>query len=229
MLAFDRAFLATTSTSGLFGLTLAGVAIFHRHTLRVAVTGLAAITLYKVVFTGFKAGPGLAGLAAHLLNEWVMLANLLALLVGFVLLSRYFEESRLPLVLPRILPDDRKGGLILLFIIFVLSGFLDNIAAAIIGGTMARALFQGKVHLGYLSAIVAAANARGAGSVLGDTTTTVMWLDSLNPFHVLDAYIAAFCAFTCFANFAARQQHKYSPIMKNVQERIRCLPSPSPR
>lgn len=30
----------------LFGLTLASVALFHRHTLRVAVIGLVAITLY---------------------------------------------------------------------------------------------------------------------------------------------------------------------------------------
>ena len=32
----------------LFGLTLLGVALFHHHTLAVALTGLAAITLYKL-------------------------------------------------------------------------------------------------------------------------------------------------------------------------------------
>src|SRR6476469_9977215 len=47
----------------LFGLTLAGVALFHHHTLRVALTGLAAVTLYKLGFTGFKYGAGLPGLA----------------------------------------------------------------------------------------------------------------------------------------------------------------------
>ena len=202
----------------LFGLTLAGVAIFHRHTLKVALTGLATITLYKLLFAGFQAGPGLAGLGAHLAHEWVMLVNLLALLVGFALLARHFEESRLPLELPRILPDDWKGGLLLLLIIFVLSAFLDNIAAAIIGGTMARTLFRGKVYLGYLTAIVAAANAGGAGSVLGDTTTTMMWIGGVSPFHVLDAYIASCSAFAVCAVFAARKQHKYSPIMKDVPE-----------
>ncbi len=50
----------------LFGLTLLGVALFHHHTLAVALTGLAAVTLYKLVFTGFKFGTGLAGLALHL-------------------------------------------------------------------------------------------------------------------------------------------------------------------
>ena len=64
----------------LFTLTLVGVAVFHHRTLQVALVGLAAIALYKLGFTGFKAGPGLAGLGSHLLHEWVILANLLGLL-----------------------------------------------------------------------------------------------------------------------------------------------------
>ncbi len=43
--------------------------------------------------------------------------------------------------------------------VFVLSGFLDNIAAALIGGAMAHQLFRTKVHIGFLAAIVAASNA----------------------------------------------------------------------
>ncbi len=37
----------------LFGLTLLGVAVFHHHTLKVALTGLLTITIYKILFTGF--------------------------------------------------------------------------------------------------------------------------------------------------------------------------------
>src|SRR5712672_2678372 len=113
----------------LFGLTLAGVALFHHHTLQVALIGLGAIVLYKLGFTGFKTGPGLGGLALHMAHEWVILTNLLGLLLGFALLSNHFEESRVPAVLPRFLPDDWKGGFVLLLMIFVLSSFLDNIAA----------------------------------------------------------------------------------------------------
>ena len=130
----------------LFGLILAAVAVFHRYTLAVAVIGLATLVAYKLGFTGFKSGPGLFGLGRHLAQQWVILANLLGLLLGFALLSRHFEQSRVPAVLPRFLPDDWTGGLVLLFIIFVLSSFLDNIAAAMIGGTMATALYRGKVH-----------------------------------------------------------------------------------
>ena len=199
----------------LFALTLLGVALFHHRTLQVALTGLAVITIYKLIFTGFKAGPGLAGLAGHFAHEWVILANLLGLLLGFALLSDHFEKSHVPLELPRILPDDWKGAFVLLWIVFVLSSFLDNIAAAIIGGTMAAAVFNKKVHIGYLAAIVAASNAGGSGSVVGDTTTTMMWIDGVSPINVLDAYVAAFVATLFFGYFAARQQHAYQPIMKD--------------
>src|SRR5262249_57926817 len=85
----------------LFGLTLLGVALLHRYTLRVGLAGLAVIIGYKLVFTGFKTGPGLPGLGGHLAHEWVMLANLFLLLMGFALLSRHFEKSRFPAWMPR--------------------------------------------------------------------------------------------------------------------------------
>ena len=144
----------------LFALTLLGVALFHHKTLQVALAGLATIIVYKLVFTGFKHGAGLGGLGHHMAHEWVTLANLFLLLMGFALLSRHFEESRIPDEMPALLPDDWKGGVVLLVLVFVLSSFLDNIAAALIGGTVARRVFQGKVHIGYLAAIVAASNAR---------------------------------------------------------------------
>src|SRR5688572_19321506 len=101
----------------LFALTLLGVALFHRKTLQVALTGLVVIAIYKVVFTGFKTGPGVAGLVSHLGHEWVILTNLLLLLVGFALLSDHFERSHVPLELPRFLPDDWKGAFVLLWIV----------------------------------------------------------------------------------------------------------------
>jgi Na+/H+ antiporter NhaD/arsenite permease-like protein len=199
----------------LFALTLVGVAVLHHYTLQVAVTGLAAIVAYKLTFTGFKFGTGVAGLGLHMQHEWVVLANLFLLLMGFALLSRHFEKSRVPDEMPAFLPDDWKGGFALLIIVFVLSSFLDNIAAALIGGTMARHVFRGKVHIGYLAAIVAASNAGGSGSVVGDTTTTMMWIDGVSPLTVVDAYIAAAFALVIFGIPAALQQQRHSPIVKN--------------
>ena len=143
-------------------------------------------------------------------HEWVILANLFLLLMGFALLSRHFEESKLPDVMPAYLPDDWKGAFALLVIVCVLSSFLDNIAAALIGGVMAREVFRHKVHIGYLAAIVAASNAGGAGSVVGDTTTTMMWIAGVSPLSVVEAYVAVSVAIFIFGIPAAMQQQKYS-------------------
>jgi len=205
----------------LFGATLMGIAIFHRYTLHVALAGLAAIILYKLVITGFAEGIGLSGLVAHLNHEWVTLANLFGLLTGFALLARHFEQSRFPDLMPDYLPDDWKGGLVLLAVVFMLSSFLDNIAAALIGGTTARHVFRSKVHIGYLAAVVAAANAGGSWSVIGDTTTTMMWIEGISPIVVFEAVIAALAAFAIFAVPAARQQHRYSPIVKDPPKGLR--------
>src|SRR4029450_12388779 len=137
------------------------------------------------------------------------------LMLGFAILSRHFEKSHVPLALPKLLPDDWKGCFALLVIVFVMSSFLDNIAAAMIGGAMAHTLFK-KVHLGYLAAIVAAANAGGSGSVVGDTTTTMMWIDGVDPRDVLHAFAAAAVALAVSGSVAAFQQHRYSPIMRSV-------------
>ena len=205
----------------LFAATLLGVALFHAHTLRVAVTGMIVIALYKIMFTGFKTGTGIEGFAAHMGHEWVILTNLLCLLVGFALLSRHFEKSHVPVVLPKYLPDDWKGAFVMLVMVFVLSSFLDNIAAALIGGAMAHQLFRAKVHVGYLAAIVAASNAGGAGSVVGDTTTTMLWISGVDPLVVFDAYVAAAVALVVCGIPASLQQHKYSPILKNAHAHTR--------
>src|SRR5207247_8870398 len=200
----------------IFAVTLRGVAFFHRHVLAVAVSGLAVILVYKLLVTGFKFGPGICGLVAHLADEWVILTNLFLLLIVFGLLSRHFEKTRIPAALPRIFPHDWKGAFWLLIIVFVLSSFLDNIAAALIGGAMAHTLFRAKVHVGYLAAIVAASNAGGAGSVVGDTTTTMMWIAGVPPLQVFDAYVAAVPALIFFSVIAARQQHALQPITKDA-------------
>ena len=229
--ALAKAFLASPAASAgaegpsvagvpvefiLFGLTLLGVALFHHHTLKVGLIGLSAISLYKMAFSPFKAGPGLGGLAGHLGHEWVVLANLFCLLMGFAILARHFEKSHLPVILPRVLPDDWKGGFAMLAMVCVLSSFLDNIAAAMIGGAMAHQLFRAKVHIGFLAAIVAASNAGGAGSVVGDTTTTMMWIAGVSPGQVAEASLGAVVALAIFGIPASIAQHRHSPILKDA-------------
>jgi Na+/H+ antiporter NhaD/arsenite permease-like protein len=200
----------------LFAAILVGIALFHHHTLQVALGGLAVIVGYKLAFTGFATGPGVEGFIRHLGHEWVTLTNLLGLLLGFALLSKHFEDSNVPAVLPRYLPDDWKGGFALLAMIWVLSSFLDNIAAALIGGAIAHTVFRAKVHIGFLAAIVAASNAGGAFSVVGDTTTTMMWIAGVSPVSVFEAIIASLVALLIFGIPAAKQQHRFFPIARDA-------------
>jgi Na+/H+ antiporter NhaD/arsenite permease-like protein len=202
-----------------FACVLAGVALFHHHTLPIAVGGALLIALYKIALSPFRTGAGLAGFASHLGHEWVILVNLLLLLLGFALLADMFEKSKVPAILPRFMPDDWKGCFVLLVLVFVLSTFLDNIAAAMIGGAVAHTVFKGRVHIGFLVAIVAASNAGGAGSVVGDTTTTMMWIAGVHPLEVLEGFIASGVALVVFGIPASLQQHRFQPIQKDADAR----------
>ena len=215
----------------IFGMVLLGVALFHRHTFWVAVTGVTVLLIFKLVFVPeFNLGEHLFGttpFTEQLLHkdlrqgEWGILLNLLGLLLGFSLLSKIFEDSKVPDILPKYLPDDWKGPLVLLIFVFILSSFLDNIAAALIGGTIALVVFKDRVHLGYIAALVASSNAGGCGSVVGDTTTTMMWIDGVSAVRVVHAYFAAFIAFLVFAWFGSHQQDKFQRIQKDPSPGIR--------
>ena len=191
----------------LFGLMLLGIAIWHQRAFEIAVGGLALIILYKLAVADLD-------LRIHIQQEWRLVLNLLGLLLGFAILAKHFEESQFPEWLHQWLPHDWTGGLVLLILIAVMSAFLDNIAAAAIGGVMARELYQGKVRVGFLAAIVAASNAGGAGSVLGDTTTTMMWVAGVSAWDVAKASIGAVIAIIFSGVIAARSQHRFQPIVK---------------
>lgn len=195
----------------IFGLTLVGVALFHKQTMWVALSGLSAMILCKFIAGGVDAQP-----FTHLAHEWRILVNLLGLLLGFVLLADHFERSHLPDHLGHWLPQGWLAGFVLLALIFVLSSFLDNIAAAVIGGATVRLLCK-KVHIGFLGAIIAASNAGGAGSVIGDTTTTMLWISGAHPSKVAEAAFGGFTALLAFGLIAARQQHDYCPIAHHTK------------
>jgi Na+/H+ antiporter NhaD/arsenite permease-like protein len=146
---------------------------------------------------------------------------LFLILLGFAILANHFEQSNLPEVIPSRLPDGWWGGVALLAFVFALSIFLDNIAAAIIGGVIARHVYPKGVTIGFLAAIVAAANAGGAGSVIGDTTTTMMWVRGISPLQLAPAFIGAIAAFAFFAPLATFQQQRLSAISRGKASAIK--------
>ncbi len=212
----------------LFAAILVCVAIFHDQTFYVALIGLGVVLTYKLIFdTGFNfvehfigntdTNPFLEQITNKdtRVGEWGTILNLAGLLLGFGILAKVFEESGIPDILPRILPNSWLGPFFLLVIVYIISTFLDNIAAALIGGTIALVVFNKNVHIGYIAGIVAASNAGGAGTVLGDTTTTMMWIDGVYFADVFHAFIATAVALFFFGWFAAHQQHKHQPIIKD--------------
>jgi Na+/H+ antiporter NhaD/arsenite permease-like protein len=86
----------------------------------------------------------------------------------------------------------------------------------LIGGAIAHRLFRGKVHIAFVAAIVAASNAGGSWSVVGDTTTTMMWIAGVPPSHVFAAIIPAVIALFIFGIPAAIRQQRHSPILKRA-------------
>jgi Na+/H+ antiporter NhaD/arsenite permease-like protein len=210
----------------IFGLILLGVALFHKQTFWVAVIGLTVLLVFKIAFDPafnlFHHLFGTTPMGEQIMDkglrqgEWGIIVNLIGLLLGFAILSKIFEDSGVPDILPKFLPNDWKGPFILLVFVFVLSSFLDNIAAALIGGAIALVVFNKRVHIGYIAALVAASNAGGSGSVVGDTTTTMMWIDGVSAFNVLHGFIAAGIALLFFAWFASHQQDKFQRIQKDA-------------
>ena len=214
----------------LFALVLIGVALFHNQTFWVAIIGFAVIISYKIIFDPvFHTFEHFFGKDYTFIQqitdknlrqgEWSILINLFGLLFGFALLARLFEESGVPETISKYLPSNWKAPFILLIFVMILSSFLDNIAAAMIGGAIAIVVFDKKVHIGYIAAIVAASNAGGAGSVVGDTTTTMMWIENVSALNVLHAFVASFVAILFFGWFASHQQHKYQHIRHRYHER----------
>ncbi len=189
----------------LFGLTLIGVAIFHRRNFEVAGVGLVAVLVYTLVATDIS-------VTADVQDHWRLLLNLAGLLFGFTILARHFEDSGVPEWFMRKLPGGWGAGLLLLVGVAFASTFIDNIAAAILGGVVAKKLYKGKVGVGYLAAIVAASNAGGAGSPVGDTTTTMMWIGGVPPWELARAFLAAAVVIAFSGPIAARAQHKLNPI-----------------
>jgi Na+/H+ antiporter NhaD/arsenite permease-like protein len=76
-------------------------------------------------------------------------------------------------------------------------------------------MFRKKVHMGYIVGIVAASNAGGSGSVLGNITTTMMWVEGVAAVDVLHAYGAAIPALLISGMVSAFQQHRHQPILKD--------------
>lgn len=189
----------------LFGTTVLGVALFHGLCTEIAAAGLLSVLVCRLLGSGTEPAWALAA-------EWRLFLNLAGLLLGFAVLAKLFEDSRLADLLAERLPASWAGGSLLLVLVAAISSFLDNIAAAMLGGVMAGRLYRGRVGIGYLAGIVAASNAGGAWSVVGDTTTTLLWIGGVGASDLARALGGVVPAVVLVSVMAGWRQQRHQPI-----------------
>ena len=56
--------------------------------------------------------------------------------------------------------------------------------------------------------------------MIGDTTTTIMWLAGASPLTLLSAFVPAVAAFIVFGVLGAIDQHRRAPIMRHASTEL---------
>lgn len=192
----------------LFGCTLGGLTVGHKYNLEIALSGLASLAIYSIYVGQIKLG-------AHAVHEIPALLNLALMLAGFAVVAKLFEDSGVSDILPRWLYDDWRGGAQIILGVSFMSAFLDNIAACLIGGVIARKVYKGRVSVAFVAALVMASNLGGAHSPIGDTTT-IMMVNSKIPVHDIFPSIPGVILGTLMlAYFAGKKQEKYQHITED--------------
>jgi len=153
----------------IFVMMLGGLLFLHHHKLTVVTVGCAAMTAAFVSLQGWSEWTHHFG-EPHVRN---LLLNLGFLIPGFSIVAAAFERCGIA----EKIRDWANGNVgKILWTIFVLSIFLDNIAAAMIGGILVMGGPRPSFRM--LVGIVAASNLGGAGSPIGDTTTVMMYVST---------------------------------------------------
>ena len=154
------------------------VVISQEHLLKISKTSISlilAVILWLLVAVEGLSGIGLAlsesggeifGLVIFLLSAM----TLVEILTHYGLFNFIYQK------LAELNLDDKAQFMIITFLAFVFSAFLDNLTTTIIFLQISKRFFKGKNLIKSASAIVIAANAGGVFSPIGDVTTTMLWL-----------------------------------------------------
>ncbi len=153
----------------------------------------------------------------HLKEEVRELLNLGGLLIGFACLAHQFEKAGISKLFASKIMNKFGGKMaesLILSMIWLLSGFCDNIASALVGmGLMV--IIHGKFRLRLVLLVTIVANAGGAYSVVGDTTTTFLWIKGISQVELLPAFIPSLvCLITAvfFGVWLMKDDHKHVTI-----------------
>lgn len=129
-----------------------------------------------------------------------ILFNLALLIPGFTMVAWYFEKSGACSWIERRLQSDGQ----LLHALFCLSAVLDNIATAMLGGSIVMARYGGVIQhcrktktplpawlFQLIIGVVASSNLGGAASAFGDTTTVMIFISGVEFWELSKGLIGA--------------------------------------
>lgn len=150
--------------------------------------------------TGSLAVPDMQGYLNYFANphKAEVVYNLAWLLLGFALFARYFEKSGMSMTAAQVVMADIRWLrwlspiARLLVLVFTMSICLDNIAAALIGGLILRAMYGGRlgdVPFALLVSTISMSNLGGAASFIGDTTTTLLYIAGVSPSRLARGFV----------------------------------------
>lgn len=153
----------------IFVVMLGGLLFLHHHKLAVVAAGFVAMMATSASLYGWSELGHHFG-EPHVRN---LLINLGFLIPGFSIVAAAFERCG---IAEKIRDWTNGNPSKTLWTVFVLSTFLDNIAAAMIGGILVMGGARPSFRM--LVGIIAASNLGGAGSPIGDTTTVMMYVST---------------------------------------------------
>ncbi len=143
-------------------------------------------------------------------RRWHLILDIGLILPGLTIVMHSFEKSGAGKFIGKFLGSDA----LLLLGIFALSAFLDNILAAMIGGSILLGRYgHNNVPFRMLVGVIAASNLGGAPSPIGDTTTLMMFIsqDPVIPVSaLLRGFVATIPAQALLMLWATR--HRHTPL-----------------
>lgn len=176
---------------------------YHDHALKIGVCALSLIVAINFIIDMDKA-------IDQLMHSLLHAADIFGLIVSFSMLGFCFKTSRLPEHSRRFLPKGRLLLPTLLFLVWLLSAGLDNVAMGLIGMTIVYAIYP-RIHLATVGGVIAAANAGGAWSPFGDTTTMMIVGRGYQLSSVLPAFWGSLLVVIVVCMIVPKQQQKFCP------------------
>lgn len=182
--------------AGLFFVMLLGLLVLHHRKLPIACAGFVFLS------AAYAAEHGSGALVAHLSEHHRshLLLNIFLVIPGFSIVAAAFERCGIVEKITKRVTTVTG----LLWVVFFLSIWLDNIAAAMIGGILLADHSRGRrPPFMHLVGIICASNLGGAGSVIGDTTTVMLFMSTdpvISAFEIGKAFFATIpaMAFVCW-------------------------------